>query len=402
MTIRESRRFHSIRERIAASPDAILLLVVLVIFMDMTIYGILIPVFPEYASQLGVDESAFGIVFGVYAAMLLLFSIPMGLLSDRVGRRPLIAAGMLLLAGATALFGFSTTVVHLCIARTIQGISAAATWSAGLALLADITDPSKLGERMGIALSAVGLGTLFGPVAGGLLFECLGHVATFLIPAVVVAALGMVVLAVPLPSCRRKNQERAGMIPAGSLFSLAACGATVVAVSGTYGILDPYLPVYLHARFSSSPSTIGLVFAVLAIAAAIAQPVAGRIYDRCGGSRYLIGFGLLFSGVAIVAAVHAPTLPLIVAAILALGMTLGSALVPVMPVMAGIYRAQGSQGVAYGIYNTFYSIGLALGPFAGAALLSHCPLSAIFLLQGLVLGVVGMFGCFLIGRLGWR
>jgi DHA1 family multidrug resistance protein-like MFS transporter len=70
--------------------------------------------------------------------------------------------------------------------------------------------------------------------------------------------------------------------------------------------------------------------------------------------------------------------------------------------MAGIYRAQGSQGVAYGIYNTFYSIGLALGPFAGAALLSHCPLSAIFLLQGLVLGVVGMFGCFLIGRLGWR
>ncbi|NMA87959.1 MAG: MFS transporter, partial [Methanoculleus bourgensis] len=109
MTTRESQRFHTLRERIAASPDAILVLVVLVIFMDMMIYGLLIPVFPEYAPRLGVDESVLGVVFGVYAAMLFLFSIPMGLLSDRVGRRPLIVVGMFLLAGATALFGFSTS-----------------------------------------------------------------------------------------------------------------------------------------------------------------------------------------------------------------------------------------------------------------------------------------------------
>lgn len=73
-----------------------------------------------------------------------------------------------------------------------------------------------------------------------------------------------------------------------------------------------------------------------------------------------------------------------------------------MPIMAGIYRDQDSQGVAYGIYNTFFSIGLALGPFAGAALLGHYPLPAIFLLQAGVLGVMGVLGCLLIGRLGWR
>ncbi len=403
MTTRESQRFHTLRERIAASPDAILVLVVLVIFMDMMIYGLLIPVFPEYAPRLGVDESVLGVVFGVYAAMLFLFSIPMGLLSDRVGRRPLIVVGMFLLAGATALFGFSTTVTHLFIARMVQGVSAAATWSAGLALLADITDPSRLGERMGIALSAVGLGTVLGPVVGGLLFEYLGYVATFLIPAAVVATVGLLALAVPVRSCRREgDRERAEMLPRGALLPLAACAATTVAVSGTYGVLDPYLPVYLHVAFSASPATIGLVFAVLAIAAAIAQPTAGRIYDRYGGSRYLIGGGLLLSGAAIFAAMQAPTLPLVAAAILALGVTLSSALVPMMPIMAGIYRDQDSQGVAYGMYNTFFSIGLALGPFAGAALLGHYPLPAIFLLQAGVLGVMGVLGCLLIGRLGWR
>ncbi|WP_292520971.1 MFS transporter [Methanoculleus sp.] len=385
--------------RITASPDAILVLVVLVIFADMMIYGLLIPVFPQYAPRLGVDESVIGVVFGVYAVMLLLFSIPMGLLSDRVGRRPLIVVGMLLLALATALFGFSTTVTHLIIARAVQGVSAAATWSAGLALLADTCDPSRLGEKMGIALSAVGLGTVLGPVVGGLLFEYLGYTATFLFPAVLVASIGLAVLAVPVRTCSR---DRSPMLPRGALFPLAACAAAVIAVSGTYGIVDPYLPVYLHTAFSASPATIGLVFAVLAVAAILAQPVAGRVYDRYGGSRYLIGGGLFFSGIATLAAMQAPTLALVAVAVFMLGVTLSCALVPVMPILAGIYRDHGSQGAAYGIYNTLYSVGLAAGPFAGAALSGRWPLPAIFLLQAGLLGIMGVLGWLAIERLHWR
>ena len=403
MVTRESQRFRTLRDRIAASPDAILVLVVLVIFMDMMVYGLLIPVFPEYAPRLGVDESVLGVIFGVYAAMLFIFSIPMGLLSDRVGRRPLIVVGMFLLAGATLLFGLSTSIAHLFVARMVQGVSAAATWSAGLALLADTCDPSRLGERMGVALSAVGLGAVLGPVVGGLLFEYLGYTATFIVPSVVVACVGMLVLAVPIRTCPQEDSRgRAGVLPRRYLIPLAACAATTVAVSETYGVLDPYLPVYLHAAFSASPATIGLVFAVLAVAAAIAQPAAGRIYDRYGGSRYLIGGGLLLSGAAIFAATQAPSLALVAAAILALGITLSCALVPMMPIMSGIYHDQGSQGVAYGMYNTFFSIGLAAGPFAGAALSGRYPLTAIFLLQAGVLAVMGVLGCLLIGRLGWR
>ena len=403
MTTSEPHRFCAFRDRIAASPDAILVLVVLVIFMDMLIYGLLIPVFPEFAPRLGVDESVIGFVFGLYAAMLLVSSIPMGLLSDRVGRRPLIVAGMLLLALATIFFGFATTVTHLVVARAVQGVSAAATWSAGLALLADTCDPARLGEKMGISLSAVGLGTVLGPVVGGLLFEYLGYAATFLVPAVLVALVGLAVLAVPVRTVRQERSPgRSAVLPSGPLLPLAACAATVLAVSGTYGVVDPYLPVYLHAAFSASPATIGLVFAVLAVAAAVAQPVAGRIYDRRGGSRRLIGGGLILSGVAIAAAMQAQTLVLVAAAVFVLGVALGSSLVPTMPILAGIYRDRGSQGAAYGMYNTFFSVGLSAGPFAGAVLVGRWPLPAIFLLQAAVLAVTGVLGWLVIGRLGWR
>jgi multidrug resistance protein len=403
MTTRGPHRLRALRNRIAASPDAILVLVVLVIFMDMMIYGLLIPVFPQYAPRIGVDEQVIGVVFGIYAAMLLIFSIPMGLLSDRVGRRPLIVVGMLLLALATALFGFSTTFTHLVVARTVQGVSAAATWSAGLALLADTCDPARLGEKMGIALSAVGVGTILGPVAGGLLFEYAGYMATFLVPAVLVASVGLLVLAVPLRTCRQEGGPvRSPMLPRGAFLPLAACAAAIVAVSGTYGVVDPYLPVYLHAAFSASPAAIGLVFAVLAVAAILAQPAAGRIYDRYGGSRYLIGGGLLLSGAALVAAMQGETLLLTAAAIFALGVALSCALVPAMPILAGIYRGRGSQGAAYGMYNTFFSVGLSAGPFAGAVLAGRWPLPVLFLLQAGVLAVMGVLGWFVVGRLRWR
>ncbi|MDK2917147.1 MAG: hypothetical protein PWR25_1704 [Euryarchaeota archaeon] len=403
MTTERPHRIRTFRDRIAASPDAILVLVVLVIFMDMMIYGLLIPVFPEYAPRFGVNESVIGVVFGVYAAMLLLFSIPMGLLSDRVGRRPLIVAGMLLLALATALFGFSTTIAHLVVARTVQGVSAAATWSAGLALLADTCDPARLGEKMGVALSAVGVGTILGPVAGGLLFEYAGYTATFIVPAVLAASVGLAVLIAPLRTCRPVGgATRSSMLPRGALLPLAACSVVIVAVSGTYGVFDPYLPVYLHTVFSASPATIGVVFAVLAVAAILAQPAAGRIYDRYGGSRHLIGGGLLLSGAAIVAVMQAGALPLTAVAVFVLGIALSCAIVPVMPLLADIYRDHGSQGAAYGIYNTFFAVGLSAGPFAGAVLAGRWPLPAIFLGLAAFLGVTGVLSWVAFGRLGRR
>ena len=90
------------------------------------------------------------------------------------------------------------------------------------------------------------------------------------------------------------------------------------------------------------------------------------------------------------------------AAVFALGVALSCALVPAMPILAGIYRGRGSQGAAYGMYNTFFSVGLSAGPFAGAVLAGRWPLPVLFLLQAGVLAVMGVLGWFVVGRLRWR
>jgi MFS transporter, DHA1 family, multidrug resistance protein len=379
------------RSLFAASGNIILALVALVVVMDMLVYSIIIPVLPAYTLMIGADESALGIIFGVYPAMMFLFSVPIGLLSDRVGRLPLLVSGMALLSVATFIFGFSTTVPLLMIARAVQGISAAATWSAGLALLADVSAPSELGERMGITLSMMGIGTVLGPVIGGLLFETVGYTLTFLIPSLLAGLIGLLILIVPFPIPPPAQSLHRSILPASGLPRFALYAAVIIAVSGTYGLLEPYLPVYLAESFAASPITIGIVIGALALTGSIFQPVVGRIFDRHGG-RALIGSGLILSGLVLIAAMQPLSLVPVAVIVSLLGVTLALALVPVMPLLAGLYRSQGSQGVAYGIFNTLFSVGLAAGPFAGAVLVTAVSLPAIFIGHALLLMVAGVAG----------
>jgi DHA1 family multidrug resistance protein-like MFS transporter len=367
-----------------------LLLVIGVIFTDMTVYSLVIPVLPSYIRLLGVDAGVLGIIFGMYPAMMFLFSIPMGLLSDRAGRRRVLIAGMVLLAVSTAVFGFATTVFSLILARSIQGISAAATWSAGLALLADTYGRSELGEKMGVTMSAMSVGMVLGPVAGGYLYEYVGYTATFIIPSVAAGLMAIGLFILPLPvSDHPAPGRRHGLLPASGIPLLAAYAAAVIGVAATYGILEPFLPVYLVDTFAVSPTTVGLVLGLLAFAGIVAQPIAGRLADRYRG-RVLIAAGLLSAGLALAAAVLAPDLLIVAGAVLLLGFTLSIALIPTLPLMADLYRGEGAQGVAYGVYNSFFSVGLALGPFAGALLANLLAVGSILFLSAVLLTGAGM------------
>ncbi len=379
-----------------------LLLVIGVIFIDMTVYSLVIPVLPSYISFLGVDAGVLGIIFGMYPAMMFLFSIPMGLLSDRVGRRRVLIAGMVLLAVSTAVFGLAATVPALILARGIQGISAAATWSAGLALLADTYGRSELGAKMGVTMSAMSVGMVLGPVVGGYLYEHVGYTATFVIPSAAagLTALGLFLLPLPLRVSSVQGR-RPALLPASGLPLLAVYAAAVVGVAATYGIVEPFLPVYLVDTFAVSPTTVGLVFGLLAFAGIVAQPIAGRLADRYRGE-VLIAAGLLFSGFTLAAAVLAPELLVVAGAVLLLGFTLSIALIPTLPLMADLYRGEGAQGVAYGVYNSFFSVGLALGPFAGALLANLLAVGSILFLSAVLLAAAGTAGLLAVPAMRFR
>jgi MFS family permease len=102
---------------------------------------------------------------------------------DRQGSRPPLLIGLIGLAASTLFFAYAPSFPLLVIARVLQGVSAAVTWTAGLALLAAVFVKENRGAAMGTAFSFVSAGLLVGPPVGGFLFEQFGRAVPFLLTA---------------------------------------------------------------------------------------------------------------------------------------------------------------------------------------------------------------------------
>jgi MFS family permease len=303
-------------------------------------------------------------------------------------------AGMLSLAAATIVFALSANIYVLILARIIQGISGAATWSAGLALLADTYGPEERGGKLGLAMSVMSVGMLLGPVAGGLIYDNLGYTATFVIPAIIASVIGLLFMTGKTPHPHiAKNDGTSYLKPIRkSPAVFFACVAIIVLGAATFRIAEPYMPVYLYDTFAATPTAIGLAFGFMALLSAVTQPFAGKLYDRHGG-RVLITAGLFASAGVLAAAVLMPTLVMTAVVFALIGCTISFVLSPMMPLLADLYGSGvegGSQGFAYGVYNTLFSLGLALGPFAGGLIITRFSFPVAFYGQAALLCGAGL------------
>ncbi len=379
--------------------NIIFLLVSAAIFMDMMAYTLVIPVLPSYSTSLGADTLMIGVIYGAFSAALLLFSIPFGMLSDRIGRRKLMALGMLSLAATNVIFAVSGNVYILILARLLQGTSGAATWSAGLAMLADAFGPEERGKRLGLAMSAMSAGTLLGPVIGGILYDSLGYAPTFILPAALAFGVGILFVAAgepPRSTASRPLKDRLAPF-LNKRRTFLAISLAVVAGAMAYGLLEPYMPVYMYQAFSATPTLIGLSFGAMSLLSIVSQPLAGKLYDAHGG-RELIATGFICSALVISASVAMPSLALTAAVFSLMGITMGFALTPMLPLLSDLYKDGSSLGLVYGIYNTLFSLGLAIGPLAGGLLIEGFTFRFTVLMYAALLFAAGAGAYLSIGR----
>src|SRR5262249_4586205 len=128
-------------------------LVTFATFIDLVAYSICVPVLPDLAARLGATPTMIGILFGSFGVTLLAVSVPMGAVSDRLGRQTPLIAGTIGLGASTALFAVSGTLPLLFGARLLQGAADGVTWVAGFALIADLYGPEDRGRVMGYVMS---------------------------------------------------------------------------------------------------------------------------------------------------------------------------------------------------------------------------------------------------------
>lgn len=111
----------------------------------------------------------FGVAFSALTLTRILFQVPLGKLSDRAGRRPVVIAGLLVMAPATMLLGFTGSTLQLAGVRMFQGIGSAAIAAPAFALAVDVSRRGGEGRQLSLLTMGFGLGIAVGPLLAGLL-----------------------------------------------------------------------------------------------------------------------------------------------------------------------------------------------------------------------------------------
>ena len=137
------------------------------------------PVFPVYAGVLGASMSTVGLAVGAYGLTQMLLRIPLGIISDSIGKRRIFVVIGMLICGAAALgFAFAPTPFWLVIFRGVMGVSAA-TWVCSTVLFTSYFPKSHPSVPLSIMTFASAIGQVLAVSAGGEMAQRLGWIAPF-------------------------------------------------------------------------------------------------------------------------------------------------------------------------------------------------------------------------------
>jgi len=156
-----------------------LLIIFLSVFIDLVGFGIVMPMLPSYSKQFGAPGWMIGVIIASYSVAQFIFAPWWGRLSDRIGRRPVLlisnagaACSYALFSQACGMTGNAGLTLFV-VSRVFAGICGA-NLSVASAYIADISEPEKRTQRMGLIGMAFGFGFIIGPALGGQSYNWFG------------------------------------------------------------------------------------------------------------------------------------------------------------------------------------------------------------------------------------
>lgn len=167
----------------------------------------ILPVFSLYAEHLqGVTPTLIGVAIGVYGLTQAALQIPFGMLSDRFGRKPMIAAGLLIFAAGSMVAAVADSIAGVILGRALQGMGAVA--SVVMALAADLTREENRTKTMAVIGITIGMSFVVSLIAGPVLDQWIGVPGIFwLTAALALGGIGVLYVWVPQPAQVRSHRD---------------------------------------------------------------------------------------------------------------------------------------------------------------------------------------------------
>jgi len=268
----------------------------------MTGYGMVFPVFARRLAELGSGVDALGYMAVAFALGQLIAGPPMGALADRIGRRPLILLALASVVIGNIAFLLADNVGMFIVARGLVGVLSAGLLPAAMAVVGDIMPSDQRARWTGTLMGGYGVGFIFGPTLGGVLYDSLGFAMPFLVSAGL-GVVGLVLALAWLPETRPVRTALQGLRtatpglrgiaalprPYGILITLLVLDFLSVFL---FAFVEPQLAFYLYDTLHFSTTSFGLIVGAYGLAMVIGQAALGHAADRYG-RRLPIAGGLL-------------------------------------------------------------------------------------------------------------
>ena len=379
-----------------------LYLIWITVFLDLVGFGIIIPILPLYASQHGATPFQLGALLASYSVMQFIFAPILGSLSDRVGRKPVLALSLLGTSAASIVLGiaseFPSALWLLFVARIVDGATGA-NISTAQAYIADVTVPEKRARGLGLIGMALGLGFVFGPAIGGVLAGISISLPFYAVGAL--AFVNAILMLVRLPEPERRLsiavEARSRFARLSAALRNPSTGLLLVIfllVTIAFAAMEATLALLLRDRFEFGPTEVAYVFTFIGIIIAAVQGGAVGWLSEKIGERPLIlfGAGLLAIALALLGLPLPASLGLLLVALAILGVGAGVHNPAVTALVSRLTPAS-AQGTTLGVTQSMGSIGRIAGPLAGGALY-HLGWSAPYYFGAAVIAVAVLLAAY--------
>jgi MFS transporter, DHA1 family, multidrug resistance protein len=338
-----------------------------VMFLVMVGFGIIIPVLPFYAEEIGASPTELGLLMAVYSLMQLIFAPLWGQVSDRIGRKPVMMIGITGLALSFFIQAVSTELWMLFAARIIGGILSSANMPTAMAYVADITTEENRGKGMGIVGAATGLGFVFGPAIGGIFSKISLSMPFYLASGSSLITLVLVFLLLKESTIKKSTVKRDSIWKAfNSRVSVLFFVQLLISLS--LSGLEATFAYFAAKRAGLESTQLGYIFMIMGFGSALVQGgLVGKLTKKYGESTVIQG-GIIVSaiGFGLILLIHNFSTAAIFLTIFGLGNGV------IRPSVSSLITKMSTagHGSSTGLLSSFDSLGRIMGPPIGGWLFS--------------------------------
>ncbi|ADO08579.1 putative MFS family transporter [Pantoea vagans C9-1] len=346
-----------------------------------------LPVLTTYGMALqGASETLIGLAIGIYGLAQAIFQIPFGLLSDRIGRKPLIVGGLLLFVLGSVIAACTDSIWGIILGRALQGSGAIA--AAVMALLSDLTREQNRTKAMAFIGISFGVTFAIAMVVGPVVTHALGLHALFWMIAIL-ASLGIVITLLVVPSASHHVLNRESGMVKGSFRKVMANPRLVKLNIGIF-----CLHVLLMSSFIALPGQfeqagfpapehwkVYLSTMLIAFAGVVPFIIYAEVKRRM--KRVFVGcVGMIVIAEIVLWGAEGHFWTLVVG--VQLFFFAFNLMEAILPSLISKESPAGYKGTAMGIYSTSQFLGVAVGGSMGGWVFGHFDAQTVFLVGAMV------------------